>query len=218
MIYKFCPFNDRTANLHDRYHRNQWWMVGPTPRPNPTFAVSASHVHPLSVTIKHCKAELDTHSYPYHTTMTRARAAFVISRAQRHLPSYTHCTLDELLKFHADRGLPSSVLGEVRRAKLRGHLAKRLEEADEERRFESFLSLPPELRCLVYEMAFEGVPAVGTGGEGKKSVVATLPPICVASKEVCEETLGVLQRIRRRQSTEVKEIEKAVGAKVEATV
>jgi hypothetical protein len=49
-------------------------------------------------------------------------------------------------------------------------------------------------------------------------VVATLPPICVASKEVCEETLGVLQRIRRRQSTEVKEIEKAVGAKVEATV
>jgi hypothetical protein len=100
--------------------------------------------------------------------MTRARAAFVISRAQRHLPSYAHCTLDELLKFHADRGLPSSVLGEVRRAKLRGHLAKRLEEADEERRFESFLSLPPELRCLVYEWLLRACQLWVLGGRGRR--------------------------------------------------
>ena len=75
----------------------------------------------------------------------------------RKLLRYHHCTDAELYKSIHDRGLKTYSLMERPRTKRklcnrdRKPLVSVLEAADEELRFDKFLELPIELRCLVYE-------------------------------------------------------------------
>lgn len=102
---------------------------------------------------QHCtSSDLDSRrqvkaaDYEISSRATTEYREAVLRRVDRQLPDYEKCTAGELQVFALNRKLIHQKTNVLNKK-----LVEILETADEERDFPQFMSLPPELRCQVYD-------------------------------------------------------------------
>lgn len=115
----------------DEYRTHSWWKLG----------------FDLIRTIGHAREFLAERGYRCPEKASKKQIMDAVGRCQRGLLCYEKCDVDELREFCQGRGIKtksSTVAG----------LARLLKKADDAITFPKFLSLPPEIRDIVYEHHF----------------------------------------------------------------
>lgn len=128
-------------------------------------------------TIQTAEEALRDLNFEFSASANKARLLKLLHRAERGSLSYDTCSERELLRFIKDRkltGLPHE------RNAGKGRLISFLEQADDYATFNSFVSLPVELRMVVYDHHFASLPIVA---------LPVQPPVSMVSRLLRKETL-----------------------------
>lgn len=96
---------------------------------------------------KHAKARMNELGFKFPSAAKKNRLIYLSHRAERGLLSYDKCSKAELQKFVIDRRLTD----DIDTSSPKTLLVEQLEHADDHLDFNSFVELPPEIRCLIYE-------------------------------------------------------------------
>ena len=126
------------------------------------------------MTVKDLIKYLQKRGYHCRANISRPDVIDAIGRYQRGLMSYDGLSVAELRTFCKARGLPS-------KAATASSLAHALEKADDLATFPKFFDLPAELRNIIYELFFRGLP--------KFDDKHVQPPLTMASSQLRAESL-----------------------------
>ncbi|KAF7191930.1 hypothetical protein HII31_06740 [Pseudocercospora fuligena] len=120
----------------------------------------------------------------------------VYTRYLRDLLDYNKCSNDELLKFCTDRGLlpVPDVEGKKTKHKAKKVMIRHLEAADDTKTFDRLMSLPAELRVLIYEWYFRDLD-LSPEAQGRDAfgipTVKSQPPLTKTCRVIREESLPI---------------------------
>lgn len=134
-----------------------------------------------SLTVKQMRATLAERNYHVGSTRDTGRLRRCLRRSDMGLMSYANYTNKELRQLIRARGIKTDF--GPRNIGQRVDLIEALEHADNNRKFENFTRLPPELRNRVYEYYFS---------EFKKTLLSPKqPPLTLVCNLVRRETLPI---------------------------
>lgn len=128
------------------------------------------------LTAKQGVAFLKSHGYYCREDASRKKVMKHIGRYQRGLLSYEALGLEELRAICASRNLST-------KAKTVPRLARKLERADDQAKFECLFKLPPEIRNIIYEFYCSDIGAV--------PFPHAQPPLTLASRQLRAEFLPI---------------------------
>lgn len=129
---------------------------------------------PTSSGIKQLRQNLNDAFFHFKSSANRTRLIELVARSERRLLSYEACSANELKSFCLQRRL------QIGEEKGNVRLVQLLEAADDQRTFEGFLDLPPELRNQIYSMHFEDFEDLER---------PTPPPVTLANRQLRRESL-----------------------------
>lgn len=133
------------------------------------------------------KANLDKKDFAYPEDSSRARLIYLNIRADRYLMSYGKRPIAELRAFVTQRKLGRDVARDMREDQL----VQLLEQGDEQQTFPKFLTLPAEIRVLVYNFHIADVTRLQT----PENYISP-PPITRVSRQARAESLPIFYPTR----------------------